>query len=418
MSGNNKGERRRFGNVRKLPSGRYQARYLGPDGLMRPAPDTFETWDDADDWVALKKAEIRGGHWRDPDTGAVNFEKYALKWIEERPLGATTEELYRRLLRLHLLPKFGEYDLDEIAAPDVRAWRAERLRATGATTVAKSYRLLKAVFQTAFEEDELIDRNPCRIKGAGQESPKERPVATVAQVDALADAMGPRWRLMVQLAAYCSLRPEEQAELRREDVDQTRRALSITEASPELTTGRRVTGAPKSAAGSRTVFYPALLDADVALHMELYAAKGDDGLLFVGERGAPFRRSSFGRKWRKACAKVGMRRGFRFYDLRHTGNTLATQSGATLKDVMVRAGQSTEKAAMIYQHSTEDQQRRVAQQLDKRVRADRRGAEKPRANRAGTTGRRSKPKGAGQGSGSGEGPAPTGTSGTDLARGS
>jgi hypothetical protein len=43
--------------------------------------------------------------------------------------------------------------------------------------------------------------------------------------------------------------------------------------------------------------------------------------------------------------------GFRFYDLRHTGHTLSTRSGATLKDTMVRAGQSSEKAALIYQHS-------------------------------------------------------------------
>jgi hypothetical protein len=37
----NKDGHRRFGNVRKLPSGRYQARYPGPDGVMRSAPDTF-----------------------------------------------------------------------------------------------------------------------------------------------------------------------------------------------------------------------------------------------------------------------------------------------------------------------------------------------------------------------------------------
>lgn len=39
--------------------------------------------------------------------------------------------------------------------------------------------------------------------------------------------------------------------------------------------------------------------------------------------------------------------GFRFYDLRHTGHTIATRSGATLKDTMVHAGQSSEKAALM-----------------------------------------------------------------------
>lgn len=152
-------------------------------------------------------------------------------------------------MRLHILPTFGALDLDEITPPRVRAWHAERRKATGATTVAKSYRLLKGILQTAFEDDELIRRNPCRIKKAGREKAPERPIATVAQVDALAEALGPRWRLMVYFAAYATLRPEEQAELRREDIDPETRELSITQASPELTTGRRVTGDPKSEAG-------------------------------------------------------------------------------------------------------------------------------------------------------------------------
>jgi Phage integrase SAM-like domain len=52
----------------------------------------------------------------------------------------------------------------------VRQWRKNLLEAgVSAVTAAKAYRLLKAVFNTAVD-DGLICRNPCRIKGAGQES--------------------------------------------------------------------------------------------------------------------------------------------------------------------------------------------------------------------------------------------------------
>ncbi|MFI5744777.1 hypothetical protein ACIBBE_02400 [Streptomyces sp. NPDC051644] len=61
-----------------------------------------------------------------------------------------------------------------ISSARVRAWRAERLSVTGATTVATSYRLLKAVLETAVEDD-LIRKNPCRIRGAGREDADERP---------------------------------------------------------------------------------------------------------------------------------------------------------------------------------------------------------------------------------------------------
>jgi integrase len=382
---NSKGKRRTFGAVRKLPSGRYQARYPRPDGLMRPAPITFATARDADDWLAEKQTEIKKGEWIDPDANAVNFGEYALRWVAERKLAPTSEELYRRLLRLHVLPAFGEMDLDEITAPRIRSWRSERLDATGApTTVAKAYRLLKAIMETAVD-DELIRRNPCRIRGAGKESAPERPVATVAQVDALADAMGPRWRLMVYLAAYGPARPEEQAALRRRDVDLEHVGVWIRAAEPELATGRRAPGDTKSDAGRRYLALPEFMRKDLARHLKWFEEKEPGGLLFVGEKGAPFRRSTFGRKWRKARAKVGLPDDFRFYDLRHTGHTLTTRSGATLKDTMVRAGQSTERAALIYQHSDHERQKEVAAGLDRMVRAARdKPAAVPEENRSGT----------------------------------
>ncbi|AKA04776.1 integrase [Streptomyces noursei ZPM] len=269
-----------------------------------------------------------------------------------------------------------------VRLPLVREWRAERRRATGATTVAKSYRLLKAIMETA-ADDELIRRNPCRIKGAGKETAAEREIATVAQVDAMANAVGPRWRLMVYLGAYGPMRPEEQAELRRKDVDLDRMTIRVRQAAPELTTGRRVVGDTKSEAGKRVVVLPQFLHKDLRRHLDWYAEKGQDGLLFVGEKGAPFRRSSFGRKWRRARVAAGLPENFRPYDLRHTGHTLATRSGATLRDTMARAGQSSEKAAMIYQHSDLDRQTEVAGGLDQMVRAARRKAVEQANERSG-----------------------------------
>jgi len=112
--------------------------------------------------------------------------------------------------------------------------------------------------------------------------------------------MGPRWRLMVLLGAFASLRPEELAELRRRSVDVDECSLRITQASPELTNGKRVTGDPKTRAGKRTVYLPDFLLPELRRHLQWFAEKERDGLLFVGEKGAPFRRSTFGRKWRKA----------------------------------------------------------------------------------------------------------------------
>ena len=65
--------------------------------------------------------------------------------------------------------RFDARPLAEIREPHVRRWRKDLLDAgVSAVTVAKAYRLLKAIFNTAVD-DGLIRRNPCRIKGAGQE---------------------------------------------------------------------------------------------------------------------------------------------------------------------------------------------------------------------------------------------------------
>ncbi|WP_329021560.1 tyrosine-type recombinase/integrase [Streptomyces sp. NBC_00690] len=365
--------RRSFGAIRKLPSGRYQARYPGTDGVLRAAPETYETKSDAEVFLSQVQADQTRGDWIDPTAGEVLFAEYATRWIGERGVAPTTDELYRRLLRLHLEPTFGALHVNRISPARVRTWRAERLRATGSTTTAKAYRLLKAVMETAVEDD-MIRKNPCRIRGAGREEADERPVASVAQVFDLAEAIGLRWRLMVLLGAFASMRPEELAELRRVDVDLDAGSVRVRRAAPELNTGRRVIGDPKSRAGKREIVLPAFVHADVRQHLEWFAEPGPDGLVFVGERGAALRGTTFGRKWRRARDKVGLPEEFRFYDLRHTGNTLAADTGAKLKDLMVRAGQSSEKAQLIYQHSTKEHQRRLAADIDVDVRRQRAAA--------------------------------------------
>ncbi|GLW10300.1 hypothetical protein Misp01_54280 [Microtetraspora sp. NBRC 13810] len=72
-------------------------------------------------------------------------------------------------------------------------WRADLLgKGVSPGMIAKAYRLLRAVLMTAVEDDGIIPRNPCRIRGAHAEHAEERPVLTVPQVFELADRLGRR----------------------------------------------------------------------------------------------------------------------------------------------------------------------------------------------------------------------------------
>lgn len=368
--------KRHFGNIRRRSSGRYQARYRGPDGRLRSAPQTFERKSDAARWLALMEVEMARGDWLDPDAAKIPFAAYAERWVNDRVLKTRTAELYGGLLRNHLLPTFADSNVGDIDEAAVRRWRKARLdagpyakRSFGPVTVAKAYRLLHAILETA-ADDQLIRRNPCRIDNAGKEDTPERDMVPLPVAFAIAAALPARYRMLVLLAAYTGLRWGELTALRRDSIDLDLCEIRVTRTTAQLDKGGLRPETPKSRAGRRTVAFSKDLVLELRDHLDHYAQAGTHGLVFVGPKGAPLRRTNFRPIWVKACAAAGAP-GYHFHDLRHTGGTLAAITGATLKELMARLGHSSPRAAMIYQHATRDRDQAIAQALGELVRATR-----------------------------------------------
>jgi len=364
----NRAGRRHFGFVRKLPSGRFQASYLGPDGRRRTAPETFERKQDASRWLSLVESELARGEWRDPADAEERLVDYAERWIRERAgLRPRTVEQYRYQLRRYITPYLGQVrlaDLDDRPAV-VRSWRSALLDSgVSASGAAKGYRLLRAILMTAVD-DGTIRRNPCRIRGAGTETPGERPTLSARQVGELARKVPPRYSALILLATYASLRFGEVTALRRGDLDLQEGLVRIERAFSEMSTGELKLGPPKSRAGDRVVGLPGALLPLLAQHMAENVAPGEDALLFTNAHGGPLRRSTFNRvvKWKEATEAISAI-GLHFHDLRHTGNHLAAQvPGTTVRDLMARMGHDNERAAMIYLHRTQGADRRIADAL-------------------------------------------------------
>jgi integrase len=361
--------KRRFGRVRRLPSGRWHARYQGPDGIDRAAPETFATKTDAEVWLTLVEAEIRQGEWIDPEAGKVQLAKYARTWIEERPgLRPKTIQLYLYLLGKHLSPVLGGMLIADIQPGHVRRWRKTLLdNGVSAVTVAKAYRLLKAILNTA-ADDGTIKRNPCRIKGAGQEDSPERPVLTISQVYALADAVSQRYRALVLLATFSSLRWGELGALRRCDIDLEARTVRVARQLAQVRGGGFTFGPPKSRAGMRIVPIPDVIIPAIQWHLSCFALPGDEGLAFTSPSGEPLHHSNFRRRYWLPALKTAGIASLHFHDLRHTGNTLAATAGATLRELMDRMGHDSERAALIYLHGSDARQQAIADTLSQLTR--------------------------------------------------
>jgi integrase len=361
--------RRGWGKCRKLPSKRIQASYVGPDGRRHTADATFTTKLDAEAWLAAERRLVESGGWSSPaarraarEAAQLTVADYADRWLAERELKPRTRSEYRRLLDNLILPAVGARTVAAIAPADIRAWHAELDPGTP-TQRAHAYALLKAIMATAVDE-ELRDTNPCRIRGAGSSRRASRTEpATIDELAALVQAMPPRYQAMVLLAAWCALRFGELTELRRSDVDLGQGVLHVRRAVSWVD-GQPVVGSPKSEAGLRTVAIPPHIIPAIRTHLQAMPMTGRDALLFpaAGDPSAHLRQSSLNRVFDRARRAVG-RPDFRFHDLRHTGAVLATLTGASLKETMVRLGHSTPAAAMRYQHVARGRDQEIAQRL-------------------------------------------------------
>lgn len=353
--------RRTFGSVRQLSSGRWQARYRDGTGPQKTAPITFATKADANRWLSRAQADLDRGEWFDPHAGKETFGDYADRWIDTRlvrgrPLAPRTAELYRGQLRRHLAPAFATTELRRLEATAVRSWYAHLSgpAGPGQVTAAKCYRLLRAICGTAVE-DGLILKNPCAIRGAGQERSAERPMFSVAQVQALTEAVGERWKAAVLLAAWTGLRLGELAALRRANLDLAAGTVSVTATAVDVVGEARASGPPKSEAGRRTVAIPPHILGALEHHLATYAQPGPRGLVFVGPLGGPLRRNNFATKvWQPAARAAGLPEGAHLHDLRGWGATMAARQGATTRELMHRLGHASPAMALRYQRAEQE----------------------------------------------------------------
>ena len=358
--------RRTAGSIRRLPSGRYQARVRLDDGDLLPAPETFATKGAADRWLASVIAEQSRGEWIDPRAGEVTLRRFADQWLKGKAsLAPKTLELYEYLLSRLILPTLGDVELVDLTPARVRAWRAGLVRAgrPGPSTIAKAYRLLSGMMATAVV-DNLVARNPCVEKGAGVERAPEMSIATPEQVGLIARAVELRYRALVLTAAYAGCRWGELVGLRRKNLDLVQGTLAVVEQVVELRGGQLLTREPKSLSGRRVVHLPAGLIHELEAHVAQFVGPGADSLVFTSRTGGRLRQSNFrNRQWIPALGVAGIDK-LRFHDLRHVAGTLATVSGATIREVQARLGHSSPAAAYRYQHVLDTRDAQIAKQLD------------------------------------------------------
>ena len=172
--------------------------------------------------------------------------------------------------------------LTGIGNAEIRGWVA-RLRSEelSASTVPKSFNAQSQIMRAA-AADRRIPFNPCQDVPLPVEHHVER-FLTPREVEALAEAIEPRFRALVLLAAYGGLRFGELAGLRRSKLDPVRGRVQIVESLVEAN-GRLSFGPPKTKRSLRTVPLPRRIVSEIEEHLEQYVVADHDSLVFTGPK--------------------------------------------------------------------------------------------------------------------------------------
>jgi integrase len=357
--------RRSWGTVRKLPSGRFQARYSSPNGGQIAAPQTFLTKADATRWLSRTETEVSAGKWIDPRSASATLDSYAAAWLKQRtvkgkPLAPRTLQTYQHSLDAHILPKLGKHKLSAITPAVVRAWHSETLPA-GPTAARQAYALLRAIFNTAVADD-IVARNPCRIVGAGQPNTTERPLLDVETVMALVDAMPEYLRVFTLVTFWAHLRIGEAVALQWRDIDFQAGTLAVQRQHVEIK-GEGPRETPPKMSSIRTIHLPTQAVTALVEHRQAHPGR-PSSYVFTRRDGSQLRAMHAQNAFETARKKVGVPSAH-VHDLRHAGLTLTAQLGATTAETMRRAGHSSARAAQIYQHAAASRDKDLAALLSK-----------------------------------------------------
>jgi integrase len=349
----------RKGDNRKV----YDVRLRDPEG--RVYTRTFESRREAKDFEASERADRARGRWVDPRLAGSPFTVAASTWMEanvhKRP---SSIERDKAIVSTHLLPAIGTRPLASITPGEVQRLVNAWAETQAPSTVVRQYAVLRAIFNHAVLTD-LMVRSPCRGIRVPQAAPRESPLVTGADLEALARAM-PGLEAMPYLGGVLGLRWAEIAALRVGALDFFRLTVTIDRQWTRGAKGAMVSQDPKSRAGRRTLTAPSWLMAMITDHLADRGLTGADvdSPVFVGPDGSQLNYSNWRQRvWLPATKAAGLS-GLRFHDLRHTAGTALVAQGVDIKTAQVRLGHANPLTTLrVYAQATPQADRDAAQRV-------------------------------------------------------
>jgi integrase len=274
-----------------------------------------------------------------------------------QPFTITT---YRTMANQIAALPLGHLALDDVIRDDVAAWiRKQEADGVAAKTIKNRQSLLATALARAVD-DELITRNPAHKAKIARTERREMTFLTPAEFQVLLARVTPHYRPLLITLFGTGLRFGEATALRVSDLhlDETPATLTVSRAWKKASG----LGAPKSAAGRRTIALPGAVVEQLRTVTKDRAA---DDLVFVNLAGRRILQATLHDNWQTWIEDTAIDRSTRkrvprlptlgkrprIHDLRHSHAAYMISAGMNLYDLKQRMGhESITTTADTYGH--------------------------------------------------------------------
>jgi integrase len=318
-------------------------------GSARPQVGGFATQGEA---VQALKIALERVHRRNGRVAQITLSELVEEYLAQHEAAPRTIAKLRWLLE-KATRAFGDRRIVELRSDEIGAWR---------TTLPEGHRFeatqaLRQVLNRAVAW-EILDSNPAKagVDNPRRQHPEKRPFESWAEIDAIAEHLGPVYGPMIVFAAATGLRPSEWIALEHRDLDRDARVVYVRRAFAHGRLQRTKTRRSTRAVPLQAIALEALDRLPVRL---------ETSLLFPAPRGGYLDLHNFRRRaWKPAQLAAGIEPLRRAYDLRHTFATFALRAGISTFDLSRFMGSSLTMIDRHYGHLARDGREHAAALLD------------------------------------------------------
>lgn len=340
--------------IKKLKSGRYQARYFaGYDGRgKRICPSkTFSHYGDAAKWRTAKIREKDLG--QQLEVSRETVAEYMAEWLTlcEKRLRHNTLKGYRQATRTYIVPYLGDLPLQQLKPIQLERWQTELITSKLRNSTVRQAREVLNVALNRAVKMRRIYLNPLKATDAPRKGASRAQALNTEQRRAFEKACeGKRWGLSYRFVMETGLRPEELFGLTWSalELDGRYGVCHVRQVVVSKEGGGFLLEEPKTIKGFRQIMFSGRLVQELKAHrvtqlqdrMAAGTAWHDLDLVFASKIGTPANKGDHSSEFRKIRKEAGLPDGFRVYDLRHTFATICLQAEVdykTLSDEMGHA---------------------------------------------------------------------------------